>query len=216
MNVITLQAAVGAPPDGKWGTQSQAALFAAFTNTVAPAVTVAEIASFALRLGCTVKQLHAVAAVESSGGGFDKQGRPKILFERHIFHRLTEGRWSPCSFSQPKGGGYADSSWVKLAAACGCAPDAAFSACSWGRFQVLGSHWHTLGYASPFELAHSTVASEAAHFDLLARFIEHNGMEDELRSLSTDADDNRPFASLYNGPGYRNFDYHEKLAAAMR
>jgi hypothetical protein len=35
--------------------------------------------------------IHAVIDVESSGSGFDKQGRPKMLFEPHIFHRLTSG-----------------------------------------------------------------------------------------------------------------------------
>lgn len=215
MNVKELQALVGTTPDGAFGPASRAALVAHFTNLQAKAVTPADITIYAAKLGCTTKQLNAVAAVESAGGGFDKQGRPKILFERHIFHRLTDGKWSPAPFSQSAGGGYSESSWDKLGAACAKDPDAAFSSASWGRFQVMGMHWSKLGYASPYELAHSTVESEAAHFDLLARFILTFGLADELRALSRDPAGCVAFARAYNGSGYRQNKYDTKLAAAM-
>ncbi|PNU02098.1 hypothetical protein A8V01_26875 [Novosphingobium guangzhouense] len=179
------------------------------------AVTQADIAAFASRLGCTVNQIAAVATVESSGGGFDKFGRPKILFERHLFHRQTGGKWSPSAYSDATAGGYAVDSWDKLGMACGKDPDAAFGSCSWGKFQVLGLHWSKLGYASPYALALSTVKGEAAHYELLARYIEKNGLTDALRALSRDPDDCRAFARAYNGPGYETYKYHTKLAAAM-
>lgn len=221
MNIRELQTAIGTPADGQWGPASRTALLAAFTNTRAPASTAADMQACALKLGCTVKQLRAVASVESAGGGFDKQGRPKILYERHIFHRLTDGKWTGAGqgaveFSSPVRGGYSDDSWAKLGAACGKDPDAAFSSASWGKFQVMGMHWSRLGYASPYALAHSTVQSEAAHYDLLARFILTFGLVGPLRALSTDPVDCRPFASGYNGSGYRRNRYDEKLAEAMR
>jgi hypothetical protein len=92
------------------------------------------------------RNVRAVAAVESSGSGYDDQGRPKILFERHLFHRMTKGRWSVCSFSNGESGGYHEPSWDKLAAAACKDPAAAFSSASWGKFQVLGLHWLALGY----------------------------------------------------------------------
>ncbi len=210
-----LQALIGTTPDGAFGPKSRAALVAHFTNLSAKAVGPADITVMASRLGCTSQQIRAVAAVESSGGGFDKQGRPKILYERHLFHRLTDGKWSPAPFSQSAGGGYSESSWDKLGQACAKDPDAAFSACSWGKFQVLGMHWSKLGYASPYELAVSTVASEADHYELLIRYVETFGLVDELRALSRDPEDCRGFAAGYNGPAYRKFDYHTKLARAM-
>lgn len=216
MDVKQLQTAIGTAPDGAFGPKSKAALLAHFTNTAAPAVTPSEIAAFAARLGATVQQVRAVAAVESGGAGFDNTGKPKILYERHIFNRLTKGKWSPASFSQPKGGGYSEDSWAKLAAACAVNPDAAFASCSWGRFQVMGMHSAALGYASPYALAHSTVSSEAAHYELLCRYIEVNGLVDEVRALSTDPETCRAFARGYNGPGYEDFAYHVKLARAMR
>lgn len=215
MTVEELQHALGVTVDGKFGPASKAALFAKFTNASAPAITPAELQGIADQLGCTVKQIAAVASVESSGGGFDKQGRPKILFERHLFHRMTGGKWSPAAFSQSSGGGYSESSWDKLASACGRDPDAAFSAVSWGKFQVLGLHWSKLGYASSFELALSTVQSEAAHYELLARYCRTFGLVDDIRRISTSPNDCIGFAQGYNGPAFRRFDYHTKIARAM-
>lgn len=216
MDVRTLQVRIGTPADGKWGPSSKAALGVAFTNPKAPSVNDDELGAFAKRLGCTVRQIRAVSMVESSGGGFDRIGRPKILFERHVFHRMTNGRWSPSTFSNSAYGGYDQPSWSKLEDACGCNPDAAFSATSWGKFQVLGSHWRKLGYASAFDLAHSTVGSEAAHYELLVRYIETFGLKQAIRDLSTNPETCRAFASGYNGAGYRRNAYHEKLARAMQ
>lgn len=201
--------------DGKPGPQTRAATIAAFTNNCASAVTDDDIDAIADRLGCTVKQIRAVAAVESGGAAFDKQGRPKILFERHLFHRLTNGAHGLTPFSNPKGGGYAEDSWVKLTYAACKDAKAAFGSASWGRFQVLGLHWLALQYPSALEMAYSTVTSEAAHFEMLARYIEHNGLKPAIQQLSTDPEDCRDFARSYNGPSYRKFSYHEKLARAM-
>lgn len=215
MNVAGLQSRIGTTPDGKWGPLSRQALLDHFTNVSAPAVSPEDIAAYAARLGCKIKQLNAVAKVESAGGGFDKTGKPKILFERHWFHRLTGGKWSPAPFSNPSPGGYGESSWRKLEDACAHDPDAAFSSASWGKFQVMGGHWAKLGYPSAYAMAWTTVQSEADHYEMLVRYIEAFGLREELQALSDNPDDCRPFAKGYNGPAYERFDYHEKLAEAM-
>lgn len=221
MNVAELQQWLNAhgqsvTVDGKGGPQTRAAILAAFTNTNAPAVNDADILAFASSLGCSVKQLRAVAQVESAGGGFTNEGRPKILFERHVFHRLTDGRWSVSSFSNPKYGGYGEDSWEKLTQAACRDPDAAFSSASWGKFQIMGSHWNALDYRSPIAMAHTMVQSEGDHYDALVRFIKANALAGKLRAVSTNPDDNRPFCRAYNGPAYERNDYHNKLARAMR
>ena len=38
-------------------------------------------------IGVGEDEIHAVLDVEAAGSGFDKQGRPKMLFEPHIFWR---------------------------------------------------------------------------------------------------------------------------------
>lgn len=201
--------------DGKIGPASQAAIMAAFTNRNAAAVTDSQIAAYALRLGCSVKQLRAVAKVESGGSAFDNTGRPKILFERHIFHRLTDGRWDGTPYSNAAPGGYDVDSWSKLTQAAAKDPDAAFQSASWGKFQVMGANWHALGYASPIEMAYSTVTDEGGSYEMLARFIAANGLADELRALSPVAAACRPFALKYNGPNEARNNYAGKLAAAM-
>lgn len=201
--------------DGIGGPGTRTAILAAFINTTAPAVTDADIQALASRLGCTAKQIRAVARVESGGAAFDGIGRPKMLFERHLFHRLTNGVHSVTSFSNPDGGGYNEDSWNKLTKAACVDPDAAFASASWGKFQVLGSHWKGLGYPSALELAYSTVGSEAAHYELLARYVEANGLKPAIAKLSANPADNVAFAKGYNGPAFRKFRYDEKLAVAM-
>lgn len=216
MNVSALQIRIGTEPDGKWGPASRQALLDHFTNTSAPAVSAADIEAYAKRLGCSVKQINAIAKVESSGGGFDNSGKPKILFERHWFHRLTVGKWSPAPFSQSAGGGYGESSWNKLSDACGHDPDAAFSSASWGKFQVMGGHWQKLGYPSAYSMAWTAVQSEADHYEMLVRYVEVFGLKTALRAISTDPDDCRDFARMYNGGGYEKLGYHRKIAEAMK
>ncbi|MBC7818921.1 MAG: DUF3380 domain-containing protein, partial [Planctomycetaceae bacterium] len=48
------------------------------------------------RLGIDEPVLKAVAVVESSGSGFLPlpEEEPKVLFEGHAFHRLTQGKFS--------------------------------------------------------------------------------------------------------------------------
>lgn len=216
MNVKELQAIIGAVPDGAFGPASCAALLAHFTNKSAAAVSDSEIAVYASKLGCAVAQIKAVAKVESAGAGFDNQGRPKILFERHIFHSLTGGKYSPTVYSLSDGGGYDHSSWDKLGLACAKDSDAAFASASWGKFQVMGSNWSKLSFASPYALAHYTVENEGNHYDLLARFVQTFGLVSAIRRISADPEDCRDFAQGYNGRGYRSFDYHVKIAGAMK
>jgi len=217
VNIIDLQKAIGAKPDGIWGENSRKALLAAFTNPAPAKLSTADAKTYAGRLKVTPKQLAAVAIVEAGGSGFDKAGRPKILFERHKFHKYTGGKYSVCTFSNPQRGGYDESSWDKLTGAIVTgAIDAAFMACSWGKFQVLGEYWDDFHYDSPFALAFSQVSGENGHYDLLCRYIEFNRLQDEMAALSTNPETCRAFARAYNGPSYRDFDYHVKLAKAMK
>lgn len=216
MTVAELQHAIGTVADGQWGPKSRAALLAWFVNTSAPAITPDECEAIAKRLGCTVRQLAAVAQVESAGSGFDANGRPKMLYERHIFWRQTGGLYGVRDYSNPARGGYNLDNWAKLANACGKDPDAAFASASWGKFQVMGEHWKRLGYLSPFALASSCRTGEAAHYELLARFIETMGLKQALAKLSADPRECAEFASEYNGPGFHANAYDVRLAQAMR
>lgn len=221
MNILELQhwlnwrgARISA--DGLFGPATRCAFLAAFSNPHAPVASLGERQAIADSLGITLKQLSAIAAVESGAAAFDAQARPKILFERHIFHRLTKGTYSVTAYSNASPGDYAHDSWDKLGQAIGRDVDAAIMACSWGRFQCMGMHWAPLGYHSAIDMAYCAVLSEHAHYEMLSRFIRANGLLGAARQISTDPNSNRAFARGYNGSNYQQFGYHHKLAAAMR
>ncbi|ALC11202.1 N-acetylmuramidase domain-containing protein [Sphingopyxis sp. 113P3] len=208
--------------DGLRGPSTRKAILDTFINRSAPAVTPAEIAQIAARLGGSPRQLAAVAKVESAGGGWDNQGRLKCLYERHYFWRRMQVIIP--LLSNPTPGGYTidadgdgiNDSWEKVADAAMRSPLAAFESASWGKFQIMGAHAKSLGYGNAVEFVWALSRSEKAHYEALARFIETNGLTKAFRALSTNPDDCRAFAKGYNGTAYEKGGYHRKLAEAMR
>lgn len=209
--------------DGKRGPATRAAILDTFINKAAPAITQGELATFASQIGCTPKQLAAVAKVESAGGGWDDAGRLKCLFERHYAWRRL--RVLIPILSNPTPGGYTmdadrdgiNDSWEKVAdLSLRGSPLVAFESASWGMFQVMGAHAKSLGYPNAIEMVWQLTRSEAAHYRLLTAFIQHNGLTGAVRRLSTNPADNVAFARSYNGKGFAKGAYHEKLARAMK
>src|SRR5262245_45531080 len=81
--------------------------------------------------------MWAVIQIESSGAGYLPDRRPKILFERHKFHRATGGRFdnSHPDISNRKQGGYGAGGahqYERLEEALALDRDAALSSASWG------------------------------------------------------------------------------------
>jgi hypothetical protein len=54
----------------------------------------ADLPRIGAKIGVGEDELHAFMDVEAAGSGFESQGRPKILFEPHVFYRNLSG--SPC------------------------------------------------------------------------------------------------------------------------
>jgi hypothetical protein len=173
----------------------------------------AAIADAASKLGCEVAAVRAVIDVESRGG-FLPDGRPKILFERHYFSRLTKGKFdaSHPGISHPKWGGYGAGGahqYDRLNQAVALDRDAALRSASWGLFQIMGDHAKALGFADAEAFVAAMVSGEAAQLDAFVRFVKKNRLDDELVRH-----DWAGFARGYNGPAYRANRYDEKLAAA--
>jgi hypothetical protein len=206
--------------DGLRGPATRHAVLNTFVNRSAPAVTPQDIAQIAARLGGSPRQVAAVAKVESAGGGWDDAGRLKCLYERHYFWKRI--RIKIPFLSNPTPGGYTidadrdgiNDSWEKVADAAMRSPVAAFESASWGKFQIMGAHAASLGYANAIEFVWALSRSEAAHYEALARFIKVNGLTKAFRALSTRWQDNTAFARAYNGKGQRGYD--TRLAEAMR
>jgi len=221
LDVAGLRRFLGLAPAGTIDAEATAALFARFTNPNPTRLSDADIKRGADRLGVSPKVVKAVRDVEVKGKAFDATNRPTILYERHIFAERSGNRFNAShpDISSKVAGGYGKFSaqYPKLARACALDPDAAFQACSWGAFQVLGSNAVAIGYKSAFEMALAHVTGEGAHLDAFIAFIIGNQLVDELKACRAgDPASCIPFVKRYNGPNFRKNDYHTKLANALK
>src|SRR5947199_8204907 len=92
-------------------------------------------------LSVDLPEIWAVVAVETSGCGFLADRRPQILYERHVFHALTHGRFDDGDISDAASGGYGaggSHQYERLDRALQLNRDAALQSASWGLGQILG------------------------------------------------------------------------------
>ncbi|MBZ9561024.1 N-acetylmuramidase domain-containing protein [Pseudomonas sp. P116] len=189
-----------------------------------------DLVTAAERLNVPLASVYAVNEVESKGSGFLDNGKPVILFERHIMYRqLAKVRHegddpaalkrnadqlaatNPAIVNQ-KSGGYAGGSaeHQRLATARLIDDTAALESASWGAFQIMGFHWQRLGYNSVQEFVAAMSAGESEQFDAFVRFIETDPVLHKALKGRKWAE----FAKLYNGPDYQRNLYDIKLQRA--
>jgi hypothetical protein len=186
--------------------------------------TVAAYAAAAWLLSCEPRAIQAVAEVEAGPeGAFLDSGEPVILFERHLFHRLTEGRfdgrvwrdspssaWALLSSSTPGGYGPVSMQHPKLQAAAALDRAAALKACSWGLFQILGANHDQAGYPILQRFINAMFREVDDHLRAFCMFIRHDArLVDAIR-----AKDWAAFARTYNGPQFSRNRYDQKMADA--
>lgn len=220
MRMNQLQEKLGVKADGVFGPITKAAFLDAFVNKKAQAINDYDYEQAAKRLGCTMAQIKAFAAIESGGSSFSILGRPKILFEAHYFSRLTKRRhdkthpsissrrWNRRLYARHMLGRY-----YRLARAVSINVNAGLSSISIGKFQVMVDHWRHLGYESAWDMCMKHVESEKNHLDCFIRFIEKNGLTKKLRQAkANDVQSCIPIVRAYNGPAFAKNNYHVKLA----
>jgi len=167
------------------------------------------------QIGVGEDELHAFLEAETRGSGFDPQGRPKILFERHKFYKyLPEEKRAAAvklGLASTKPGGYGKESeqYGKLARAIEIDREAALLSCSWGLAQIMGFNHKLAGYATVEAMVQAFMEDEENHLQAAVNFIKATKLDDELRAHNWAA-----FAKGYNGSDYRRNKYDEKLAAA--
>ena len=163
------------------------------------------------RLGGSSAALWALLTVETSGFGFLADRRPKILFERHVFHKRTKGRFDATApdLSSPSRGGYLGGAkeYSRLERAILLDRAAALESASWGLAQVMGFNASSLDYMGAEDMVATFLDGEDAHLDAAARFILENGA---LAAAFAKADW-RKVAFYYNGSAYAEHGYHVKL-----
>lgn len=167
-------------------------------------------------IGVGEDEVRAILDVEAAGSGFDKMGRPKMLFEPHVFWReLRPGakreRAAELGLARPRWvRKYPSDSYPLLALATGIDEEAALRSASWGLGQIMGFNHAAAGYSSARAMVLAFVEDEESHLEAMIRFIKHAGLSDELRRH-----DWKGFARGYNGPGFAKNGYDRKLAAAF-
>jgi hypothetical protein len=173
-------------------------------------------------LGCDVAAIKAVAQVESSGKGFLPDGRATILYEAHIFGRLTNNQYantvdargkpiSARSWDRSLYGPTGAHQYDRMNLAAQHNEEAAHQAASWGIFQILGTNYKVAGYDSIQEFVKAMQTGAGCHLEALVCFIQNNNLVDHLKNHNWAA-----FARAYNGPGYAQNRYDEKLAEAYK
>lgn len=168
-------------------------------------------------IGVGEDEIHAFLDVETSGHGFDAQGRPIILFEPHVFYRNLAGaaraKAVAAGLAYAKWGEkpYPRDSYPRLKAACAIDETAALRSASWGLGQVLGENFRAAGFATVQAMVEAMMADEALQLAAAVNFIAANRLDGKLR-----AHDWAGFAKGYNGASYRKNAYDIRLAAAFR
>jgi len=161
----------------------------------------------------TAAEVWAVLTVETRGFGFLADRRPQILFERHIFRKLTEGKFDSvnANVSNSNPGGYAGGSgeYTRLETAMGLDREAALKSASWGISQVLGFNHVKAGFPTVDALVAAMVGNEESQLFAMANFIKGNGLDGALRHQ-----DWVSFARGYNGKDFKRNEYDIRLAAA--
>ena len=174
--------------------------------------------ALATRLGVQEPALRAVAEVESSGSGFlpAPDEEPKVLFEAHAFHRLTQGRFAQShpNLSTPKWtrdqyAGSLKGEWKRLGLARTLDRDAANQSASWGAFQIMGFNYGMCGFSSVEAFVTAQRAGADEQLDAFAQFIARDSFLAPLRNHEWDK-----FAERYNGPAYKKNRYDERIADA--
>lgn len=192
----------------------------------------ADLEQAAADLGVELAAVRAVYQVESNGRGF-ADDQPKILFEGQVFWRQLKARGLDPQQLAKGSGDLLYPKWTRehygnqaherdrLRRAEAIHEAAARESASWGLFQIMGFHWQTLnGAAQParYNSVDDFVDCMRRHerdqleaFCLFLRVTRSRGalLVDLLRQLDWPA-----FAYGYNGPGYRENAYDDKLRAA--
>lgn len=182
------------------------------------------IKDLANRLGIEPALLKAVQLVEAAGrDGFLADGRPQILFEGHIMYREFHKKFPDrdlaylCKrFSMvfyPKWdkskyfGGLGEYKRLELAKEID--EECALKATSWGMFQIIGFNYNLCGCKDVFDFVHKMSESHEKQLELMYYFMNNSGCLKELKEK-----DWAGFAKRYNGPGYAQNAYDQKLRNA--
>ena len=169
-------------------------------------------------IGVGEDEIHAVLDTEAAGTGFDVSGRPRMLFEPHIFYRILARSGAPGALAKAINAGlackrwgakpYPKDSYPRLLQAMAIDENAALQSASWGLGQVMGFNAPMAGYATAKGMVEAFMADEENQLRGMIQFIITNKLGDALHRHAW-----AEFAYGYNGAGFAKNGYDKKLAA---
>ena len=170
-----------------------------------------QVRALATSYGVEYAALMAVITVESSGVGFNPStGKIIIRFEPTWFKRLSKvaGQHLNAAWNSEAGGQKVE--WVLFDNAFTVDQNAAMESTSIGMMQVMGFHYHELGFATVGAMWDFAKENEANQVELGLRFIKY--IPALIKALT--AKDWQTFAYHYNGADYRKNNYDQRLLTA--
>lgn len=214
--VIQFQRKSGLVADGKVGDKTRQALSG---NSINRLLKDEDYKKAATRLKVPELVIRVLGAVESQGVGFLRNGKAKILFERHrMYFYLNQYKGKPFANLQMKqspnlvnsvAGGYRgnEAEYTRLSLAINIHKESALMSTSWGQFQIMGENWKNLGYSSVQEFVDQQQISESLQMEAFLRFIEWKpGLLAALQKQ-----DWHTVFTLYNGKNYKKLGYQAKF-----
>jgi hypothetical protein len=160
-------------------------------------------------LGVYAAEVWTVLAAETSGCGYLPDRRPQLLFERHIFHRLTNGQYDDGDISDPTPGGYGPrgaQQYDRLGRAINKDRAAALQSASWGIGQIMGMNYARAGFQNVEQMVAAMSDSEDRQLAAMGAFLTSTKL-----AASLQAHDWATFARGYNGPNYAINRYDIRL-----
>ncbi|WP_034059532.1 N-acetylmuramidase domain-containing protein [Lacinutrix jangbogonensis] len=186
-----------------------------------------DVQDFADAYEVELAAVKAVNEVESLGKGFLLDGRPRILFEGHIFWKQLKKRGlNPEDYVSSNTENILYKKWTKkyyeggkqeydrLEKAAGLSDidavhDAAYASASYGAFQIMGFNYGIVGFPSVDSFVSQMYTNEKAQLMAFGKFCESNNLVRHLKSKNWAA-----FARGYNGPAFQQNKYDIKLEKA--
>lgn len=180
-----------------------------------------QIAEASKKYGIDIPSLRAIIEVECRNSGFNLDGTPVILFERHVMRErlivnnkygvvLKMEKERPDLCNKYSGGyGLYSAQHGRLNSAAKYHRASALESASWGLGQVMGYHWNDLGYNSLQSFINAMYKDEASQLDAMCKFIEKNKLVEVIKQKKWSE-----FALKYNGKAYKKNKYDEKLESA--
>lgn len=207
--------------DGKWGMLTQAGILLALTDGPDTKLCAEDFTKAGEELAVQPAAIRAFWQTEANGAGFEA-GRPKILPEPHRFSKNTGHRfdathpeisyraWGTRPYVRSQ-----DARYTQLLLMIRLDLDAGFKSASYGAPQIMGENFAMCGYETPFSFAEAMARDEATQLRAFGGFVKAAGILPFLRAVDRTPKSWEPVASRYNGSGFRNNNYHGKMAASF-